>query len=115
MPSSLIHTHSHSHALYFTFTTLCGPFPLALRVTAAMTPCPVWLDCDPGHDDALALILVAHSARVHLLGRGLHSFASQLNLSDVYGIGGARRGCVASVKGVFRVCRVLLCIRHGSS
>jgi len=33
-------------------------------------------------------------------GRGLHSFPSQLNLSAFYGIGGARRDCVARVKGV---------------
>ena len=45
-------------------------------------------------------------------GRGLYSFTSQLNLSAWYGIGGARRGCVALVKGVsggFRVCRVFVC------
>jgi len=30
---------------------------------------------------------------------GLHSFTSQLNLSALYGIGGARRGGVARVKG----------------
>ena len=35
-----------------------------------------------------------------LSGRGLHSFTSQLNLSAFYGIGGARRGCVARAKGV---------------
>ena len=33
-------------------------------------------------------------------GRGLHSSTSQLNLSASYGIGGARRGCVARVTGV---------------
>ena len=33
-------------------------------------------------------------------GRGLHSLTSQLNLSALYGIGGARRGYVARVKGV---------------
>ena len=33
-------------------------------------------------------------------GRGLHSFNSQLKLSAFYGIGGARRGCAAHVKGV---------------
>ena len=33
-------------------------------------------------------------------GRGLHSFTSQLNLSAVYVIGGARRDYVARVKGV---------------
>jgi hypothetical protein len=48
-------------------------------------------------------------------GRGLHSLNSQLNLSAFYGIGGARRGCVARIKGMFRVCRVLLYVRHGSS
>ena len=31
--------------------------------------------------------------------RGIHSVVSQLNLSDIYGIGGARRGSVARVKG----------------
>jgi len=32
--------------------------------------------------------------------RGIHSFTSQLNFSALYGTGGARRGCVAHVKGV---------------
>ena len=45
-------------------------------------------------------------------GRGLHSSTFQLNLSALYGIGGARRGCAAHAKGV---CRVLYCARHGSS
>jgi hypothetical protein len=31
--------------------------------------------------------------------RGLHSFTSQLNLSALYGIEGARRGYVARVEG----------------
>ena len=39
-------------------------------------------------------------ARFH--GRGLHSSTLQLILSASYGIGGARRGCVARVKGVLR-------------
>jgi len=28
----------------------------------------IWIDCDPGHDDALALILCGHSPHLHLLG-----------------------------------------------
>jgi len=43
---------------------------------------------------------VAPDLRELLRSRGLHSFASQLNLSALYGIGGARRGCVADVKEV---------------
>ena len=37
---------------------------------------------------------------VEAVGRGLHSSTFQLNLSALYGIGGARRGCVARVEGV---------------
>ena len=39
-------------------------------------------------------------------GRGLHSSTFQLNLSALYGIGGARRACVArtrDVRGVYGV------------
>jgi len=35
----------------------------------------------------------------HPTFRGLHSSTFQLNLSALYGIGVARRGCVAHVKG----------------
>lgn len=28
----------------------------------------VWLDCDPGHDDCLAILLAVHSEELHLLG-----------------------------------------------
>ena len=28
----------------------------------------VWLDCDPGHDDMLAIIMAAHSEEINLIG-----------------------------------------------
>ena len=46
--------------------------------------------------------------------RGLNLFASQLELSDAYGMGVALRGCVACVNGVLGVCRVFICVRHGT-
>ena len=33
-----------------------------------MTPIPVVIDCDPGHDDAIALMLTAASPEIDLLG-----------------------------------------------
>jgi hypothetical protein len=43
---------------------------------------------------------VALAAELQNTGRGSHSSTFQLNLSALYGIGGAQRGCVARVKGV---------------
>jgi inosine-uridine nucleoside N-ribohydrolase len=37
-------------------------------VSAAARPTPVLLDCDPGHDDAIALLLALASAELDLLG-----------------------------------------------
>lgn len=33
-----------------------------------MKKIPVWLDCDPGHDDMMAIILAGHNENIHLLG-----------------------------------------------
>jgi hypothetical protein len=51
---------------------------------------------------ALMACVKADGASDGVVGRGLHSFTSQLNLSSFYMIGVARRGCVARVKGVLR-------------
>ena len=61
--------------------------------------------------DTLSIVCYS-SAASRDEGRGLHSSTFQLNLSALYGIGGARGACVARIKGVFRVCS---CVRHGSS
>ena len=34
----------------------------------ASSPTPVWLDCDPGHDDAMAIILAGYNDTINLLG-----------------------------------------------
>jgi hypothetical protein len=48
---------------------------------------------------ALSLLVVVASLRAAPLPKGLHSSTFLLNLSAVYGIGGARRGHVARVQG----------------
>ena len=57
---------------------------------------PVWLDCDPGHDDAFAIILAGHSPRLELLGISTVSgnlpvsttTANALRVCDAVGLGG---------------------------
>jgi len=47
---------------------------------------------------SIDILLQSHAAPPQ--SRGLHSSSFQLNLSVFYGIGGARRGCVAREKRV---------------
>lgn len=40
----------------------------SVRWSDAQGRTAVWLDCDPGHDDCLAILLAVHSEELHLLG-----------------------------------------------
>jgi hypothetical protein len=89
---------------------------VALYPLYALTPAPVFTGLTKGLFNIGYLIYMSAIGRwlhlrlvrdqrasrraPHSRGRGLHSFTSQLNLSAFYGIGVARRGCVAHVKEV---------------
>ena len=55
---------------------------------------------DTDGDKCTPLWWAARAVYYGSAGRGLHSSTFQLILSNLYGMGGARRGCVAQVKGM---------------
>ena len=81
--------------------------PFAVTVTAAATAAAAESRVSLAAATlAPGAVAVAHIAAAdafgcpRVTGRGLHSSTVQLNLSALYGIGGARRGYVSGVEGV---------------
>lgn len=59
--------------------------PFARRILEAIYLMPFTSDCDPGHDDACALILAGHSPKVHLVGVSTVSGMSPEGVLQVLG------------------------------
>jgi uridine nucleosidase len=49
-------------------------------MSTAATPRKVWLDCDPGHDDAIALLLALYLDQIDLVGISTVSISSLYHL-----------------------------------
>ena len=81
-----------------------------IAAVAARDPTPVWLDCDPGHDDAIALLLAANSPAIALLGVSAvagnqsvdKTYANAIKLLAIAGCGGGGDNAVPCVKGQAR-------------
>ena len=52
----------------------------AFKPTRAMTTY-LWLDCDPGHDDAMAIILAAHGMNPNVIVAGVSTTCGNQTLA----------------------------------
>ena len=65
---------------------------------------PVWLDCDPGHDDAMAIIMAAHSPSIRLIGVSTVAgnqtvLKTTVNAAKILTVAGVSAGDVPLVMG----------------